>query len=277
MTNLQQDLEQRDAGPSPATLKRLWLWGPIALASVIGGLLLLTLGLPRGMAILRDLQRLAELETHRQERDLLRAQARKLAGDRKMAERQQRDLIQLVTGKGDPATFLATLDLEALEANVKLRLFEPVVALPGAQAQPGAGAAPPPPAGGAAPAPAQPGQPGQPAPGANGTPAEQVPLDPLRAAGLRERSLVLTASGTYPQLLDFLRRMERLEVLVEQRNLTVTQAGIGPERTPRDPDEPLPYPYVPEVEVKMGITLYSKAPKEPQPKPPPPQPPTPPG
>jgi type IV pilus assembly protein PilO len=272
MTNLQQNLEQRDAGLSPVALKRLWLWGPIALGSLIGGVLLLSLALPRGMTIQSDLRRLEDLEVQRQERDLLKRQAQKMARERKLAERQQQDLVRLVTGKGDPATFLATLDLEAEAAKVKLRLFEPVAAAPAAQ-PPGGGAPPPP--GGGAPPPAPPGQaaPGAPgpggAPGAPGTPAEAeaAAADPLRQAGLRQRSLVLTASGTYPQLLDFLRRMERLEVLVEQKDLTLTQAGIGPDRTPQNPEDPLPTPYVPEVEVKLNITLYNKVPKEPEPEP----------
>jgi type IV pilus assembly protein PilO len=261
VTNLQQDIEQRDAGPSPATLKRLWLWAPIGLGGTIAALLLLALALPQGMAIHRDLQRMAELEVQRQERDLLKQQALKLARDLKLAKRQQQDIIRMVTGKGDSATFLATLDLEALAAKVKLRLYEPIAAA--AVAKPQAGGGPPPaPAGGGAPPPAPP-QPGQPTPAGNGAPAEAVETDPLRQAGLRERHLVLTVSGTYPQILNFLRRMERLEVLVEQKDLQLTLAGVGPERTPRDPEEPLPYPYVPEVEVKLSITLYSKAAKEP--------------
>ena len=72
-------------------------------------------------------------------------------------------------------------------------------------------------------------------------------------AGLRERSLVLVASGTYPQLLNFLRRMESLEVLVEQKDLTLTVQQS--KNDPRPSELP---PAIPTVEVRLALTLWSK-------------------
>ena len=151
----------------------------------------------------------------------------------------------------------ATLDLEASQTGVNLQLYEPVPAAPagatpGAPARPGA---PPPP-------PTPPPAPGQPP---NAT-AAKPPLDVMAKAGLRERVLLLNASGTYPQVLAFLRRMELLDVLVEQKDLTLIAEGSeAGKNAPSDTELP---PQVPRVEVKLSLTLWSKQPKEARPQPP---------
>ncbi len=99
----------------------------------------------------------------------------------------------------------------------------------------------------------------------------------MAKAGLRERSLVLVARGTYPQLLDFLRRVEALDVLIEQKDLSLSveelQAGT--------PGSPLP-PATPIVDMRLSLTLWSKEEKQtpirrlagaPSPLPVPPEPP----
>jgi type IV pilus assembly protein PilO len=87
----------------------------------------------------------------------------------------------------------------------------------------------------------------------------------MAQAGLRKRSLLLSARGTYPQLLAFLRRMELLDVLVEQSNLSVAVAGAVPGR-PTTNNKELP-PVVPKVEAKLALTLYSKEEKKAEPPP----------
>ncbi|MFM7237220.1 MAG: hypothetical protein ACKOYK_10725 [Cyanobium sp.] len=250
MTNLQEARDQRDAGLAPAMLRRLWFWGPVAAGGALAALLLLSAGVPQWLAIRGDQQRLSELEARREEAELLKLQTMKVVKERRDAERQQGELIQLVSGSGDGATFLATLDLEARQTGVKLQLFEPE---PKAAAPGAAGAAGAPGAAGAAGAPpAQPGPDGKVPP---------PPPDPMAQAGLEKRALLLSARGTYPQLLAFLRRLELLDVLVEQSNLALVVAGSEPGKPAAANDKELP-PAVPEVEAKVALTLYSKKAKE---------------
>jgi type IV pilus assembly protein PilO len=243
MINLQQAQGQQGGDLGPGTLKRLWLWTPIAAAGALSALLLLALALPQSLELVRALNRLKVLEQERQELEVLKIETQRTQNDRKQAQRQGEQLIQLVTGKGDLATFLATLDLEAKQSAVTLELYEPV--LPGVT--PAGGGRPP---GAAQPPPASP-------PPGGGDPsaprAKQPAPDVLGKAGLKERSLVLVASGTYPQLLNFLRRMELLEVLVEQKDLTLTVQQS--KNDPRPSELPLA---IPTVEVRLALTLWSK-------------------
>ena len=244
MTNLQQAGEKRGGDLAPATLKRLWLWTPIVAGGGVGLLLLLSIALPLGLEIFRQLERLKELEQYRQEIEVLQLQAAQIQKDRLRAQRQKNQLIQLVTGKGDVATFLATLDLEARETGVQLQLYEPVPEAP-------PGVPPPPPA-----APPKPLAPGQP-PAATPPPP---PQDVMAQSGLVEKPVILTVSGTYPKVLAFLRRMELLDVLLEQKDLLMTVAATQPNRLNTNQSE-LP-PQVPVVEIKLTLTLWSKAPKD---------------
>ncbi|MEB3318894.1 MAG: hypothetical protein VKO39_12240 [Cyanobacteriota bacterium] len=237
---------QGDGGLGASTLKRLWLWTPIVAGGALSLFLLLALALPQGLEVNRMLQRIKELEQYRQDVDLLTLQAQSIQKNRQLARRQAEQLIRLVTGKGDLSTFLATLDLEARQSGVSMELYEPVASGEGAPgARPRQGGAPPPP-----PAPPPPGG------GGAGAAGKAPSADVLGKAGLKERSLVMVASGTYPQLLDFLRRMELLEVLVEQKELTLTVPDSTPGRASELP------PRVPTVEVRLTLTLWSKAPKE---------------
>ncbi|MFN6339935.1 MAG: hypothetical protein ACK41W_14575 [Cyanobacteriota bacterium] len=250
MTNLQQSREARDAGFSPETLKSLWLWGPIGVGGVLAAVLLLALALPQWLAISRDQKRLDELERQRAEIELLKLQTLKVLRQRQDAQRQQRQLIQLVTGKGDGSTYLATLDLEARQSDVRLQLFEPTP--PPEEGTPGAkGNANSPNRAQGAP----PGAPGA-TPPANDGKGETPPTDPLRQAGLESRPVLLSARGSYPKILDFLRRMELLDLLAEHKVLTLSLPGVEPGQAPQPTNEPPPP--VQEVEVKVALTLYSK-------------------
>lgn len=263
MTNLQRAQEERDAGLPPAMLRRLWFWAPIAAGGALTALLLSAVAVPQWLAIRGDQERLSALEDRRQEADMLKLQTVKVVKERREAQRQQEQLIQLVAGPaGDGATFLATLDLEARQAGVKLQLFEPTAAAAAAAGEDGAPGAPKP--GGAPPARA----------GGNDK-VPPPPPDPMKQAGLEKRSLLLSARGTYPQLLAFLRRMEQLDVLVEQSELSLGVAGIDPNR-PKANEKEVP-PQVPEVEAKVSLTLYSKAPAAAKAPPEKPKPPTTPG
>lgn len=269
MTNLQQVREKGDLALEPPAMKLLWFWGPIGVGGVVSLLILLAVALPQWLAISRVQRRVSELEQFSQQVELLRQQSLKSQEEQKRAQRQQAQLIELVTGRGDLATFLATLDLEARQSGVVLQLYEPTAEpAPGTAAGP-RGASTPSPQAGPADRVAQGALQGQ------GEAPPAPPPDVLRDAGLRERTLLLSARGTYPRLLAFLRRMEMLEVLVEQKDLTLGLAETDPGHTPSKgttlPDK------IPEVEVKLSLTLWSKDPEGHAKKVTPPPPPAPPG
>ena len=232
MTNIQKNTENRNGGLAPAMLPRLWFWAPIALGGVLSALLLFAMALPQRLAIIRDQQRLNELEARRQEADLLKLQTLKTLKERREALERKESLIKLVAGPGDLATVLATLDLEARKTGVKLQLFEP---------------APPPPA------------PAQPAQGSDAK-TPPPPPDPMEEAGLKKHPLLLSARGTYPQLLAFMRRVELLDVLVEQSNLTLSMASddSGPAKASAKDLLQL----APQVDLKLKLALYSRKAKE---------------
>ena len=254
MTNLQTAREKRDAGLSAAVLRRLWVWSPIVAGGLVAVVVLGSFAVPRWLEIGKDQERLRELEQKEQEALLLQVQVKKAEADRRKAEKQRQTLIQLLTGSGDPATFLATLDLEARQTGVRLQLFEPTPPPAPAPSTPGA----PPPAGGAPPPAGAPPPPPQLGP--DGKPLPPPPPDPLVQAGLVRRDVLLSARGTYLQLLAFLRRMELLDVLVEPSNLALALSGDLPDGTPVNKQEL--EPAVPEVEVKLSLAFYESKGKD---------------
>jgi type IV pilus assembly protein PilO len=90
--------------------------------------------------------------------------------------------------------------------------------------------------------------------GPDGKPLPPPPPDPIEQAGLVRRDVLLTARGTYPQLLAFLRRMELLDVLVEQSNLALAVSGDLADGNPVSQQEL--QPVVPVVEVKLSLGFY---------------------
>lgn len=257
MTNLQTARENRDAGLSAVVLRRLWFWSPIVVGGMVAAVVLGSFAVPRWLEIGKDQERLRELEQKQQEALLLQVQVKKAEADRRKAGTQRQTLIQLLTGTGNPSTFLATLDLEARQTGVRLQLFEPTPP-PAPAPAPGAPGAPPASAG--APPPPPP-----PKLGPDGKPLPPPPPDPLEQAGLVRRDVLLRARGTYPQLLAFLRRMELLDVLVEQSNLALEVSGDLPDGSPVNKQEL--EPAAPEVEVKLSLAFYEGKEKAPKPKP----------
>lgn len=237
MTNLQQGSRRLPV----ASLRLIWLLLP---AGVLGGLGLLVIlaGLvPLWAGLQRDSQRLQELEQLRDQVTLMRGQLVTTQESTEAAMASKAKIERLITGNGDLSTFLAMLDREAAASGVKLTLFEPTQApAPAAGTPPGAAPAPPaaaPPPAGGAPAPAS------------------APADPLALQGLTLRTLLLSAKGTFPTLLSFLRRLEALNVLVVQSDLSLTT----PEPEPSGIRLPNTTPN-PSVLMKLTLGLYSRTP-----------------
>ena len=223
MTNFQAQPPSRFA----VTPERLVL----ALPALAGGLLAAGLALawllPAG-------QRSGALE---QQRQLLKSQGEALAANRarlgrsrerlQQAEADQRKLLQIVAGTDQLDTLLAQLAVEAAAAGVTLESYEPQ----------------------AAPAPA----PNSKRSKAKGN--EAPPSDPLLVDGeLVKREQLVMASGAFPQLLVFLRRIESLSPLAVLRDINLSHPA--PSGDGEDSAEP--------TVLKFNLSVYSRAPKEDQ-------------
>lgn len=239
MTNLQQSAPRT----SPQGLRRLWLGLPIAAGAVISLALVLFVLVPLWAAMRRDAARLRELQAMRQEVSLLRRQLATMDTRERQALDQQAKLFDLVAGSGDISTFLSALDRVARRVGVQVQLYEPV-------------AAPPPPA---ATSPSQRGgnQPeGSPERGRSNQRRGQkgtepaTPTDPLEVEGLRRRSVLVSARGTFPALLNFMRSLEELNVLVVQSNLEMDLAQRPNQREAAAGPSP--------VLLKLQMSLYGK-------------------
>ena len=223
MTNFQAQPPSRFA----VTPERLVL----ALPALAGGLLAAGLALAW---LLPAWQRTGALE---QQRQLLKSQGEALAANRarlgrsreglQQAEADQRKLLQIVAGTDQLDTLLAQLAVEAAAAGVTLESYEPQ----------------------AAPAPA----PNSKRSKAKGN--EAPPSDPLLVDGeLVKREQLVMASGAFPQLLVFLRRIESLSPLAVLRDLNLSHPA--PSGDGEDSAEP--------TVLKFNLSVYSRAPKEDQ-------------
>ena len=221
MTNFQAQPPSRLA----VTPERLVL----ALPALAGGLLAAALALAW---LLPAWQRNGALE---QQRQLLKSQGEALAANRarlgrsreglQQAEADQRKLLQIVAGTDQLDTLLAQLAVEAAAAGVTLESYEPQ----------------------AAPAPA----PNSKRSKAKGN--EAPPSDPLLVDGeLVKREQLVMASGAFPQLLVFLRRIESLSPLAVLRDLNLSHPA--PSGDGEDSAEP--------TVLKFNLSVYSRAPKE---------------
>jgi type IV pilus assembly protein PilO len=242
MANLQEGADRHAA----QVQQRLLLGLPIGVGALLGVVLVGVGVIPQWLKLQSDSERLAQLEEIQGRIPLLRAQIAKTAESQEAAERKQQKVLQLIEGSGELVTFLAQLDREAARFGVQLDLYEPVAALP-------------PPA--ADDKKAQNGdQPGAP------------PKSPLEAAGLKAQQVLLTARGSYPNVLAFLRATEKLTVLVSQSNLSLT--GVEPPKAaPQQTSQPTPQagnqdanqaataapvvaPVATKTELKLMLTYY---------------------
>jgi type IV pilus assembly protein PilO len=244
MTNLQQGAPRISA----RLLRRVWFFAPVAAGGLVAALLAGSLLIPQWLAFRQDSERLRQLEALREEVTLLRGQLKVLDQNEEKGEAQKARLVELVTGRGDPGTFLAMLDREARATGVQLDLYEPqagdpVVPPPVPRANP---AATPPPAG-------EP-LPGANAPAAPATPPAAVTPGAPDIEGLQRRTVLMAARGSYPALLAFLRRVEALSILVVQNNLSLS---LDEPKTvdPKAISKP------PAVVLKLAFSLYTKPPE----------------
>jgi type IV pilus assembly protein PilO len=203
---------------------RLLLLLPLGTGGLLALLLLLAWVLPQWQRLNADQQRLEGMEEKALRLLLLRAQLQSTIEAQERAEAQKRQLLGLIAGSGSLNTFMAQVNREAERHGVVLDVLQP--------------AAPPPPAAskaGAKPAAAAAAVPAAAAAGGCGR------LD--ATAGLTASQQSLAVRGRYPNLLAFMRALERLNLLVVQCNLALEQpapkAASGDAKGPPPPVEPM--------------------------------------
>lgn len=218
MTNLQQGSQLLSA----RNLRRIWFGAPAAVLGVLSLMWTAAVLAPLWQTLQRDSTRLRELEDLQMQVSLMRQQLRAQDIQQEKALTQRDKLLRMIAGSGDVSTLLAVLDRVAKESGVRLDLYEPQ-----------AGAAPPPTA----------------APAAGGNQAQPPPPNPLETAGLQAQGMLISLRGPYPRLLDFLRRLESLNLLVIQSDLKLE---APPPST--DPKKPASQ----DVTMKLSLKVYGR-------------------
>ncbi len=229
-------------------LERAAFWLPLSVGGLVAALVGGGLVAPQWQQWQQGQARLATLRASEAQVPLLRRQLAVQLEQQATAEHQQELLVRLIGGTGDLATVLAQVDRVAGLTGVQLDLYEPQGAAPEPPAKAGLGAqdkpAPPPP-------------------------------DPLAVEGLERQTVLLAAKGSFPQVLDFLRRMERLNLLVVQSDLQLALEDLknGAPATPA-PAAATPGPQAPQpaqgkqpalpngppkVVLKLNVSLYGRA------------------
>ena len=228
MTNFQAGIRR------PVSREQILLLGPVLLGAVLalaaGGLLLW----PAIQQLQRNQQQLNDLKEQEARVPLLRQQLSKQRENLELSQQKQRQILQLIAGSGDISTFMAQLGQEARKSGVQLDSYEPVTTT--VAQEPAAKPAAKPPEG--KPDPNQPPPP---------------PPDPLLAPGLQKTTLLISAQGSGIQIQDFLRRLERLSLLVVQSDLSLQLATQAKGSKPAATQSGL-------TGLKLSLSLYSKAP-----------------
>ena len=206
--------------PARVTREQILLWTPVALGGVVALAAAVLMLLPAVQQLSRKQQELTDLKEQEARVPLLRQQLTQQQETLEEAQQREKQILQLIAGSGDISTFMAQLSSEARSSGVQLDSYEPVTATAAPATTPPAGQTPP-----AAP------NPPQPAAAAGAAAVVAAAVDPLVAPGLQKTSVLITAKGSGPQLQDFLRRLERLSLLVAQSDLSlkteVAQATEG--------------------------------------------------
>lgn len=230
MTNPQELRAGADLALGGRRPNHLLLVLPLSAGGVLAVLLLLVWVVPQLQRLNTDQQRLAAMEQQARRLPLLRAQLQQTMAAQERAEGQKRQLLALIAGSGSLQTFMAQVDREAQRHGVVLDVLQP-------QAP-----APPPAANGKPAAAAKPA-----APPASGCPN-------LASEGLTTTRQSLAARGRYPNLLAFMRGLERLSLLVVQCDLVLEQPAPKPAST----DAKAARPTIDPMLLRFELGLYQQ-------------------
>lgn len=223
--------------PARVTREQILLWTPVALGGVVALAAAVLMLLPAVQQLSRKQQELTDLKEQEARVPLLRQQLTQQQETLEEAQQREKQILQLIAGSGDISTFMAQLSREARSSGVQLDSYEPVTAPAAPATTPPAGQTPP-----AAPNPPQPAA----------AAAVAAAVDPLVAPGLQKTSVLITAKGSGPQLQDFLRRLERLSLLVAQSDLSLKTEVAQATEAGKTAASGL-------TTLKLTLSVYSKA------------------
>ena len=227
MTNFQGGITR------PLSREQVLLWIPVLLGGIFAAAAVGLLLWPAVQQLQRNQQQLSDLKEQEARVPLLRQQLSKQRENFEQAQQKQRQILQLIAGSGDISTFMAQLGQEARKSGVQLDSYEPITTIPAQEIEVK-------PTGKSPEGKPDPNQPPPP------------PPDPLLAPGLQKTTLLVSAQGAGPQLQDFLRRLERLSLLVVQSDLSLQVAvPAGGAQTAKIPKGV--------TSLKLSLSLYSKA------------------
>ena len=230
MTNLSPD---RPAWRHQITRERLLVAVPGLLGLLLAGGLFTALGWPALERMDQQRQRLEELQSKRDTLPLLRAQLKRSDQSLNQAKQQQALLVDLVAGRGQIQTFLAQLSRISAASGVVITLYEPLTVKALEPSKPKANQ-------------------GQQTKGD----AAAANNDPLQALGYEKSAVLLQVEGPYQGLLQFLRRMELLELLVQPSDLELT-AVEAPDQSKNQAMIFAP----PRTRLKLRLTFFDQAAK----------------
>ena len=232
MTNLSSD---RPTWRAQITRERVLQVAPALIGFALAGGVVLLIGLPMLDRIQAQRQRLVELESKKNSLPLFEGQLKSTQASLAELEQQQAVLVDLVAGRSSMETFLARLSREAAATGVLIKLYEPVP-VPVAQS---AGSGPQ----------------SSSAPDAPDDSASRASAGPLQARGYNKSSVLLQVDGPYENLLKFLRRMERLELLVQPGDLEL----MALEQPKPAGGEEVASIAPPHTRLKLTLNLFDKA------------------
>ena len=209
------------------TRERILVVVPSLLGLLLAGGLFAAVGLPMRGRLEEQRQRLAELETKRGSIPSLEVRLEESDADLVGEEQKQSVLVNLLAGRGQIRTFLALLSRESAASGVVISRYEPIAAAP--------------------PAPEPTASPGQ------NTKASPAARDPMTALGYKKSSMLLQVEGPYPGLLQFLRRMERLELLVQPSDLSLKALDTAAS-TPANQEQKA----LPQTRLKLTLSFFDQ-------------------
>ena len=226
MTNLR-------SGASPALLSRDRIL--VAAPLLIG----VALAMGVGFGMLRPtLERVDALEARLadlqgQQRSLPGLERRLVDAQTRLGLREQKQvvLLDLIAGRDRIQTFLALLGQEARASGVEIRRYEPLAAPPSANSTERRSRS------------------------SQQTKPESA-KNPMQQLGYHQSSIALQVTGGYAGLQQFLRRMERLQLLVESSELSLTTTPASKQ----DQDESVSLEPAP-TELSLRLTFYDRRPE----------------
>ena len=219
------------------TRQRILIAVPL-LAGAIASVTVLFFGIrPAGSRVEELRQRLDELRRLQSSLPAIERAIASAEQTQKQAEQRQALLVDLIADSDSIQTFLALLNRESMASGVMLMEYEPVASTPASSSS----------------ASDAPERQTKQNPNQKGADANSESGDPLETLGYRRTSMALRVTGGYGELLDFLQRVERLQVLVESSDLEL--AAVDP---PGGDESEAKLSGVAETDLRMRLTFYDR-------------------